>query len=247
MSRNGAEVLTVDGHRVRVTRWQGESGAACLIPLDDVTLHPGPQLDALLARLGAVGFTDVITAALPEPRTRRLLEHGFETRQRLWLLARDLGDVSRAPRTTRPVPRRAAAADLDGVLAVDAAGFDEFWRFDETALHESITATRRSRYRVVRNRADRRVVGYAVFGVADGCGFLQRLAVDPTVRRTGVATALVDDGFRWLRRRGARTVLVNTQESNSRALAFYRRLGFEPEPHHLVVLGRRPPEVAERA
>lgn len=247
MSRNGAEVLTVDGRRIRVTRWHDGDGTACLIPLDDVTLHPGPGFDALLDRLSGVGFSDVITAALPEPRTRRLLEHGFETRQRLWLLARALTDVSRRPRTARPVPRQARPADLAGVLAVDAAGFDEFWRFDEAALHESITATARARYRVVRTADGRTVVGYAVFGYADGCGFLQRLAVDPTVRRTGVATALVDDGFRWLRRRGARTVLVNTQESNSQALAFYRRIGFVPEPHHLVVLGRRSAGAGERS
>ncbi|MBM3684772.1 MAG: GNAT family N-acetyltransferase [Actinobacteria bacterium] len=241
MSRNGngAEVLTVDGRRIRVTRWNDRSATACLVPLEDVTLHPGPELDALVARLGTVGFDDVLTAALPEPRTARLLDDGFEVRQRLCLLARDLADVRRLPRTARPVPRRARPSDLDAVLAVDAAGFDEFWRFDAAALGEAIGATARSRYRVVRTDGGRDVGGYAVFGVADGCGFLQRLAVDPTRRRSGVATALLDDGFRWLRRRGAHTVLVNTQESNSQALAFYRAVGFVPESHHLVVLGRR--------
>ncbi|MGV3758013.1 MAG: GNAT family N-acetyltransferase, partial [Actinomycetota bacterium] len=51
-----------------------------------------------------------------------------------------------------------------------------------------------------------------------------------------VATELVDDGLRWLRRWGARGVLVNTQEGSAGALALYEALGFAREPHGLAVL-----------
>ena len=66
----------------------------------------------------------------------------------------------------------------------------------------------------------------------------QRLATDPDVAGTGIGSELVMDALRWCLRRRVRRVLVNTQEGNDRALALYRRLGFEPTPTDLVVLTR---------
>jgi hypothetical protein len=79
-------------------------------------------------------------------------------------------------------------------------------------------------------------VGYAVTGRPHHHGYLQRLAVDPAEHRHGVGRALVLDSLAWLRRHGATSVLVNTQESNRAALRLYEDLGFEREPHGLDVL-----------
>jgi ribosomal protein S18 acetylase RimI-like enzyme len=46
------------------------------------------------------------------------------------------------------------------------------------------------------------------------------------------------DGLQWMRRRGVERVVVNTQESNERALQLYLRLGFEDQPGGLAVLER---------
>ena len=79
--------------------------------------------------------------------------------------------------------------------------------------------------------ADRSVVGYAVTGRAGTRGYLQRLAVAPaTTNGRGIGTALVVDGLRWLRRWGAKEVLVNTQEANEAAVQLYEPLGFELRP-----------------
>ena len=51
-------------------------------------------------------------------------------------------------------------------------------------------------------------------GRAGPRGYLQRLAVHPDHQRAGLGGALVVDGLRWLRRWGAKEVLVNTQEGN---------------------------------
>jgi ribosomal protein S18 acetylase RimI-like enzyme len=48
----------------------------------------------------------------------------------------------------------------------------------------------------------------------------------------------VADGLRWLRRWGAREVLVNTQEGNEAAVALYERLGFRRHDEGLAVLQR---------
>ena len=84
-----------------------------------------------------------------------------------------------------------------------------------------------------------RIVGYAITGRAGRRGYLQRLAVAQDQTGRGIGRALVSDGLRWLRRRGAQRCLVNTQVGNERALDLYERIGFRREPVGLAVLARR--------
>ena len=122
--------------------------------------------------------------------------------------------------------RRARRSDRAAALAVDARSFDPFWRLDPAGLDEAVDATPSSRFRVIDGPDG--VVGYAVSGRAGARGFLQRLAVDPAVRGRGYGSALVVDGLRWMKRRGAARAMVNTQERNNDALRLYERLGFRP-------------------
>jgi ribosomal protein S18 acetylase RimI-like enzyme len=119
------------------------------------------------------------------------------------------------------------------VLRIDHDAFDAFWRFDADGLRDALAATPVSRFRVARTD---RVVGYAVTGRSHVHGYLQRLAVAPSEQGRGVGRALVVDALSWLRRRGAGSALVNTQESNKAALGLYEALGFEREPDGLDVL-----------
>ena len=124
------------------------------------------------------------------------------------------------------------------MLAVDHLAFPPFWRFDDQAIDDAVEATPSARFRVGLDPGSDEPVGYAVTGRAGSRGYLQRLAVHPRCQRSGLGTALVADGLRWLRRWGAREVLVNTQEANAAALALYEALGFERERHGLAVLRR---------
>ncbi len=69
-------------------------------------------------------------------------------------------------------------------------------------------------------------------------GYLQRLAVLPEHHGRGIGTTLIGDSLEWCVRKGCQSVLVNTQEANSRALALYEHLGFRSEPTGLAVLER---------
>lgn len=120
------------------------------------------------------------------------------------------------------------------MLAVDHAAFDAFWRFDAPGLVDARTATPAARVRVI---DDGRVVAYAITGRSGQTGYLQRLAVHPDTAGRGLGTALVHDALAWCRRRGATSVLVNTQQANERALDLYVRLGFVLQPTGLAVLG----------
>jgi ribosomal protein S18 acetylase RimI-like enzyme len=54
------------------------------------------------------------------------------------------------------------------------------------------------------------------------------LWVDPTVRRQGLARALIETVVSWSRLAGASAVTLWVAESNDPALELYRSLGFEP-------------------
>ena len=71
-------------------------------------------------------------------------------------------------------------AKSDTFWALDDVSFDGFWRLGPVGLKDAIEATPSSRFRVGRD-ADR-IIAYAITGIAGRYGYLQRVAVHPTVR-----------------------------------------------------------------
>lgn len=236
MRTAGTDVISWRNERARVGSWRGEADVATLAPLPDAPL-PSPEfVRHCLTTLASRGVARVVTGALAAAEQQPFLLAGFSVRERLHLLAHDLVELPDVPALDGRL-RRARRGDVPAVLAVDAAAFDPFWRLDEHGLRDAVVATPTARFRVA--TAGDRVVGYAVMGRAGTRGYLQRLAVAPEARRAGVASALVVDGLRWLRRWRASQALVNTQLENDGALALYERLGFRREPTGLSVLEAR--------
>jgi GNAT superfamily N-acetyltransferase len=216
--------------RLRIGPWRGDPAIAELAPVV-AGRSPDPRNVARgVELLTARGFRSVVTGALAPEEQVGYLGAGFAVHERLHLLAHDLHHLPPPP----PVRlRRARRRDRADVLAVDHAAFAPFWRLDERGLDDALRATPSSRLRVAAHRA---VGGYAITGRAASRGYLQRLAVHPGHQGSGLGAALVLDALLWLRRRGCRVALVNTQEANERAFRLYRRLGFVPRADGLAVL-----------
>ena len=70
------------------------------------------------------------------------------------------------------------------------------------------------------------VTGYAVTSVAGDVAELQRIAVEPRCRRTGIATHLLAEVRRLATADGGQRVLLEVREDNLGALAFYEAAGF---------------------
>jgi ribosomal protein S18 acetylase RimI-like enzyme len=235
------DVLEWGSERVRTGTWRGRNGIAYLAPVPGSPAPSPSFLDRCLKSLAERGYGEVITGALSPAEQRGFLAAGFEVREHLVLLAHDLLDVPDVPTVDGVRLRRARKSVRPVVLDVDHAAFREFWRLDDSGLEEAINATPAARFRVAAQRDGGDLVGYAVTGRAGRHGYLQRLAVDPSVQRRGVARALVLDGLQWLVRRDAARVLVNTQPDNDGALALYHSLGFRQQAGGLDVLCRRLP------
>lgn len=228
--------LPIGDDRLRVAPWRGDPTTAYLVARRG---RPNPfALARCLEQLARGGYRAALTAALAPADQEPWLANGFVVHERLHLLSRPVEPTLDAL-PDGVVLRRGRRRDRREVLAVDAAAFPSFWRLDEAGLDDALAATPSARMRVAgRGHAGGDLVGYAVTGRAGPRGYLQRLAVAPDLQRAGVGTALVADGLRWLRRWGAREVLVNTQVGNEAAIALYEHLGFRRHDEGLAVLQR---------
>lgn len=221
-----------DGH-TRVPRWRGDPFTAYLVPAKG---HSSlAAIDRAVAAAVADGCRHAVTAALSREEQEPFLIAGFTVQERLHLLERSVDDLPKVQSTV--VLRRGRRGDRPSILEVDRAAFSSFWHFDRSGLEDALDATPSSRLRVATD-SDDSVTAYAVTGRAASRGYLQRLAVAPAAQRRGIGAALVVDSLRWLKRWGAREVLVNTQEANTSALALYEALGFRRRSNGLAVLQR---------
>ena len=225
------DVICLGSERARAGPWQGDRQVAYLVPLPNGPAPSAGFVRWAMEELAARGFSQVVTNALPVREQVAFLGAGFEVRERLHLLSHDL---RRMPVAAPEAHRRARPSDHPAVLDVDARAFPLFWRLDQASLDDALDATPRTRFRVASR--DDSVVAYAITGRSGRRGFLQRLAVHPDHRRSGLGRGLVVDALHWLRRRRVTRAVVNTPADNHAALALYESLGFEREARGLSVL-----------
>jgi len=120
--------------------------------------------------------------------------------------------------------RPATAADLAAVVRLEREGLGvDAW--SEGLIAEGIAGALPTISYLVAE-VDGRVVGHAVASVVADLAELQRIAVDPAHRRTGLASALLDAVVALARDGGAERVLLEVREDNAGALAFYAARGF---------------------
>ena len=60
----------------------------------------------------------------------------------------------------------------------------------------------------------------------DACGFIDDVVVREDERRTGVATAMLEAAFDWMREHGAPRVILWSAEQNQSGQRLFERLGF---------------------
>lgn len=88
---------------------------------------------------------------------------------------------------------------------------------------------------------DGRVAGFALGSLIDKrksawCyGYLMWIAVDPELKRGGIATRLIDTMTEAFIRSGARIMIVDTDAENESALGFFRNHGFGSEDRHVYL------------
>ena len=120
--------------------------------------------------------------------------------------------------------RPASEADIDAVAASEAANLGpDAWSHGLVA--EGVAGRLPTVHYLVAEAAGR-VIGHAVVSVVADIAELQRIAVAEDLRRTGVATSLLDEVVALAASGGADRLLLEVRENNDAALGFYARQGF---------------------
>lgn len=66
---------------------------------------------------------------------------------------------------------------------------------------------------------------------SEPCGWILEIGVDPAVARQGIATALLREGCRRLRRTGVHTIRTMVRRNDVPVLTFFRTNGFAGGPY----------------
>jgi ribosomal protein S18 acetylase RimI-like enzyme len=225
------ETLRFGQSWVRLAPWRGNADIAQLVVGPDARAEAS-DVAGCLDRTRELGYRAVVTGAVNDEDAAPFLDAGLTLREHLHLLACDLT-------TEPPAPERrlswAGAWDRRGIVALDDAAFEPFWRLGAAGVRDALDATPKSRLRV--GRGDPRVAAYAIAGRAGEYGYIQRVAVHPDARHRGWGRALVADAVSWMWKHGSRRAYVNTQLENHAALDLYQTCGFTVLPDGLSVLG----------
>lgn len=201
---------------------------------------PGPEvLNEWVSTMTRWGYGSVRTSAMSPQAAEALGDIGFQPTQDLVLLrlkhlvAPQFGvpkDI--APRPVRLLRYRNAV--VNDVLEIDRLAFGHEWHLDNETFHDATRATRHVRLLTAHRHG--LTEGFVLVGVTGQTGFIQRLAVHPNARRSGVASRLIASAVEWSFKKGCTNTVVNTETTNAAALGLYRSIGFSEMNHGLTVL-----------
>ncbi len=121
------------------------------------------------------------------------------------------------------------AEDLEAVLRIEARAYSMPWT-REMFLQE-VRRPDISRILVARVAGAGElgaVTGYLCLWVVGDELHINNVAVDPTFRRQGIASRLLEAALEYGGGRGAKRALLEVRPSNVAAQALYRRYGFAP-------------------
>lgn len=175
------------------------------------------------------GFGRVMSPLLPEVMIGPYTKAGMSIVERVIALQAETVFVPAGPFCDAAV-REGAPADVAAAARVDAAGFGEFWRWDEPDLL-GLAADERF---VVAEDGEGAVIGYTLATLDRGTVTLTRLAVAPEARRRGVGRTLIGECAQWAARSGAHTVSLCTQVANDASRGLYAASGFVELGHTYV-------------
>jgi ribosomal-protein-alanine N-acetyltransferase len=119
--------------------------------------------------------------------------------------------------------RPATLADAAALVAIERRCFSDPW--SEGAFREALSSE--WTFGLVAD-SGRGPAGYLIGREAAGSGEILNLAVAPEFRKRGIGAALLEEGVRAFRRRGAIEVFLEVRESNHSAQALYLAQGFRP-------------------
>lgn len=195
----------------------------------DAVLEP---LQGRLWERGATHMAAYGTALWLVPALQRA---GFERTE--WIVS-----LQRHPRplVMEDVPdirvRPVVAHDLGALGALDKAAFTAPFQLESGELIELLVTS--GHFAVAEAVGFDGLAGYVAADVLGDEGHIMRLAVHPALHGRGIGRTLLNGALAHCQQGGARTVSINTQDSNQASLRLYEGFGFRRVGRRVPLLVR---------
>jgi len=183
--------------------------------------HAPAFVDDAVRVARAQGFGRVLSPLLPLEYLEPYFSAGFRVAEHIVAIQGRPNLILRADPPIGVSIRRGGEADVEALASLDAACFDEFWRWGAEDLTRFLTTERLA----LAETDSGDLIGYTLATVNRGAATLTRLATLPEYRRHGVGRALLADAAEWSVRAGADTIALCTQEDNVAARSLYVSAG----------------------
>ena len=113
---------------------------------------------------------------------------------------------------------------IDGIVAIENTSFKQPWQrisfFSEIYSREALG-------KVVLHPSQNTIVAYALLRLNIDDLHLLRIAVNPSLRRKGIAAWLLNECFKTASNKGANIAYLEVRQSNQSAKKLYLKLGFQ--------------------
>ncbi len=199
---------------------------------DDALSAVLEPLQTRLSERGATHLAAYGTALWLVPALQRA---GFQRRE--WII--NLERHSR-PLALDEIPdvrlRPVAAYDVDQLGALDKAAFAAPFQLEEGELIELLITS--GQFAVAELAGFDGLAGYVAADVTGDEGHIMRLATHPALHGRGIGRTLLNGALAYCEQSGARTVGINTQDSNQASLRLYEGFGFRRVGRRVPLLVR---------
>lgn len=200
---------------------------------DDALKAVLEPLQGRLSQRGATHLTAYGVALWLAPALQRA---GFQRRE--WII--NLERHSR-PLALDEVPdvqlRPLAAHDVGPLDVLDKTAFAAPFQLEEGQLIELLITS--GQLAVAEVAGFDGLAGYAAAGVTGDQGHIMRLATHPALHGRGIGRTLLNGALAYCQENGARTVGINTQDSNQASLRLYEGFGFRRVGRRVPLLVRQ--------
>ena len=112
--------------------------------------------------------------------------------------------------------------DLTDIFALEQSIFSDAWSID--ALAETL---RQEHSLILLAEEEKKIKGYCILYYVLDEGDVARIAVDKTIRKSGVGYALLEEIWGICRGKGIIKITLEVRESNQAAVRLYKKHGFQ--------------------
>lgn len=114
-------------------------------------------------------------------------------------------------------------SDFEDILKLEEESFNSYDRLDRDTLIELFSEFPGGFYSI---NSEEMMIGYSVFLIEDGCGYIESIAINSRWRRRGLGLLALRFMIKCIMEMGIQEINLHVRIDNTAAMALYEKEGF---------------------